>query len=144
MSPDPAFRDADEFREVLDRTLALLSAQAGLGLQLRAADVPSRFEIGDLELVLHIRPATDQELDGHLRWAWTEEVAWVPRVTWRMDSAVVNRFYQGRENVAVAMARRRIRLSGDRRAALALMPLLKPFFPRYRAMLEADYPHLVV
>lgn len=141
---DPTFRGADEFREVLDRLLKLFSTDPDLGPRLRAADLPSRFEVGDLGLVLHIRPATPDERDGHLRWTWEDDVDWAPRVTWRMDSPVVNRFYQGRENVAVALARQRIRMAGDRRAALALIPLIKPFFVRYRAMLEDDYPHLVV
>ena len=143
MSADPAFRDADEFREVMDRLLKQFSTDPDLGPRLRAADLPSRFEVNDLDVVLHIRPAAPDEPDGHLRWTW-DEVDWEPHVTWRMDSPVVNRFYQGRENVAVALARRRIRIAGDRRAALALIPLIKPFFPRYRALLEDDYPHLVV
>jgi hypothetical protein len=30
------------------------------------------------------------------------------------------------------------------KAALALMPVTKPVFARYRAMVEDEYPHLVV
>jgi len=41
-------------------------------------------------------------------------------------------------------ARRRIKSGGDVKAALALMPVTKPVFAQYRAMLEAEYPHLVV
>jgi hypothetical protein len=44
----------------------------------------------------------------------------------------------------MAIARRRIKSGGDVKAALALMPITKPVFPRYRAMLEEEYPHLVV
>lgn len=144
MSADPVFRDADEFREVVDRLFTRLSRDDDLGARLQAADLPSRFDVTDLQLVLHVRPAHDGEGDGHLVWSWTDEVAWEPSIVWRMTSAVTNRFWQGRENVAIALARRRLRVTGDRRAALALIPLLKPFFPQYRAMLEADFPHLVV
>lgn len=142
---DPGFRDADEFREVLDRTLELLSLDDDIGGALRDADVPERFEVTDLGLVFHIRAARDgEDGEGHLRWAWDDDVDWTPAVTFAMSSCVFNRFFQGRENVAIGMARRRIRTWGDRRSALAVLPLLKPVFPRYRAMLEADFPHLVV
>jgi len=60
-----------------------------------------------------------------------------------MDSDVANRYFQGRENVAMAIARRRIKSSGDVKKALALVPITKPVFAKYRAMLEADYPHLL-
>jgi hypothetical protein len=56
---------------------------------------------------------------------------------------VANRYFQGKENIAMSIARRRIRTSGNVRKALALVPVTKPVFPLYRAMLETDYPHLV-
>jgi hypothetical protein len=43
----------------------------------------------------------------------------------------------------MAVARRRIRTSGNVKKALALVPVTKPVFPLYRAMLESEYPHLV-
>jgi hypothetical protein len=53
-------------------------------------------------------------------------------------------YFQGKENVAIAIARRRIKASGDVRAALAIMPITKPLFGHYREMIAADYPHLEV
>jgi len=50
----------------------------------------------------------------------------------------------GMANVAVAIARRRIKTSGDVKAALALIPITKPVYAQYRAVVEADYPHLKV
>ena len=44
----------------------------------------------------------------------------------------------------MAMARRRIKISGDSRAALALIPITKPVFERYRAVVADEYPHLAV
>jgi hypothetical protein len=61
-----------------------------------------------------------------------------------MSSEVANEYFQGRENVAIAIARRRIKASGDVKAALQLIPITKPVFERYREMVERDYPHLVV
>ena len=42
----------------------------------------------------------------------------------------------------LAIARRRIKTGGDIKAALALIPITKPVYERYRTMLEQDYPHL--
>ena len=44
--------------------------------------------------------------------------------------------------MAIAIARRRIKTGGDVKAALAIIPITKPLFARYREMVAADYPHL--
>jgi hypothetical protein len=59
-----------------------------------------------------------------------------------MTSEIANKYFQGKENVAIAIARRRIKAGGDVKAALAIMPITKPLFARYREMIAADYPHL--
>ena len=68
---------------------------------------------------------------------------WDSDVEMVMDSDVANRYFQGKENVAMAIARRRIKTSGNVKKALALVPITKPVFEQYRAMVESDYPHLV-
>jgi len=62
----------------------------------------------------------------------------------KMSSDVANRYFQGKENVALAIARRRIKAGGDIKAALALAPITKPVFARYARMLAEDYPHLSI
>jgi hypothetical protein len=59
-----------------------------------------------------------------------------------MSTETANRYFQGKENVAMAIARRRIKTGGDVRAALEILPLTKPVFERYTAMIRAEYPHL--
>jgi hypothetical protein len=61
-----------------------------------------------------------------------------------MTSEVANRYFQGRENVPLAIARRRIKAGGDVRAALALIPITKPIYARYRSIVAVEYPHLGV
>jgi hypothetical protein len=102
--------------------------------------VPQRFEFGDLDLVVNIRAGSGDE--GNLHWEWSDEVDWEPRVHMKMSSEVANRYFQGKENIAIAIARRRIKTGGDVRAALALIPITKPVYARYREMVERDYPHL--
>jgi hypothetical protein len=42
----------------------------------------------------------------------------------------------------MAIARRRIKASGNVKKALALIPITKPVYGRYRELVEAEYPHL--
>jgi hypothetical protein len=137
-----AFKSASEFREVMDRTFALMSDDPEMGPRLRDADTPQRFEFPDLELVVNIRAGGPDE--PNLTWEWSDEIGWEPKVSMTMSSATANRYFQGKENVAIAIARRRIKAGGDVRAALAILPITKPLFTRYREMIAADYPHLEV
>ena len=137
------FSDSAEFREVMDRTFSMMSDDPQMGPDLQEADVPQRFEFTDLDLVVNIRAVRDDE-PGCLYWEWSDDVDWEPRVRMTMSSVIANRYFQGKENVAMAIARRRIATGGDVKAALSVMPIIKPIFERYRAMVEADYPHLRV
>jgi hypothetical protein len=137
------FGSTSEFREVIDKTFGMMSEDPEMGPKLRDADVPQRFEFDDLDLVVNIC-AADHDDDANLVWQWTDDVPWKPKVQMKMSSEVANKYFQGRENVAIAIARRRIKASGDVKAALQLIPITKPVFERYREMVERDYPHLVV
>jgi hypothetical protein len=137
------FGSADEFVEVIDRTFSMMSDDPDMGPKLRQADVPQRFEFPDLDLVVNIRSGRDGE-DGNLHWEWTDEVDWDPKVRMSMSSETANRYFQGKENVAMAIARRRIKTGGDVRAALSIMPITKPIFARYKDLVTSEYPHLRV
>src|SRR5690349_12915230 len=136
------FKSTQEFLEVMNRTFALMSEDPDIGPKLRDADTPQRFEFTDLDLVVNIRAGGPQE--ANLTWEWSDEISWEPKVKMEMSSETANRYFQGRENVAIAIARRRIKAGGDVKAALAILPITKPLFARYREMIAADYPHLEV
>jgi hypothetical protein len=135
------FKSSKEFREVMDKIFAMMSEDPEMGPRLRDADVPQRFEFEDLDLVMNIRAGKRGE-DANLHWDWTDEVDWSPRVRMTMSSETANRYFQGKENVPLAIARRRIKTGGDIRASLALIPITKPIFARYRALVDKEYPHL--
>jgi hypothetical protein len=138
---DPEFDSAKEFRTVIDQIFTMMSEDPEMGPALRDADVPQRFEFEDVDLVVNIRAATPSE-DANLVWEWTDDVAWESKVRMKMSSETANRYFQGKENVAIAIARRRIKTGGDVKAALSLIPITKPVYARYRALVEAEYPHL--
>jgi hypothetical protein len=135
------FTSPQEFREVMDRVFAMMSEDPEMGPRLRDADVPQRFEFDDVDLVMNIRAGRADE-NANLYWEWTEEVDWSPKVRMAMSSETANRYFQGRENVALAIVRGRIKTGGDLRAALQLIPITKPIYERYRAVVAEEYPHL--
>ena len=135
------FRSPKEFREVMDKVFGLMDADPDMGPKLKAADVPQRFEFSDVDTVVNIRAAEGGE-DGNLHWEWTDDVDWDAKVRMTMSSETANKYFQGKENVAMAIARRRIKAGGDVKAALSLIPVTKPVYAQYTALVEAEYPHL--
>ena len=127
----------------MDRVFGLMDDDPDMGPKLRDADVPQRFEFTDVDMVVNIRAAEDGE-DGNLHWEWTDDVDWEPKVQMTMSSETANKYFQGKENVAMAIARRRIKAGGDVKAALSLIPITKPVYAQYTALVEAEYPHLRV
>ncbi len=136
------FSSPSEFREVIDQVFEMMSTDEEMGPRLRDAETPQRFEITDLDLVVNITNAPEVRDDQHLRWEWSDDIDWDPEVGMKMSSDVANRYFQGKENIAMAIARRRIKSKGNTRKALALIPVTKPVFAKYREMVERDYPHL--
>jgi hypothetical protein len=131
----------EEFQALLDRVLTLVSSDPDAGPRLAAARVAQRVEVSDLGLVLNL---ASSDKPGHgLRWEFSDDVDWRPHLSLAMDSDVANRYLQGKENFAIAIARKRIRVScGDVGAALRLFPLYRPIFDRFRQVVESDYPQL--
>jgi hypothetical protein len=136
-----SFRGPDEVREVMDRLFRMMDEDPQMGPALRDADVPQRWEFTDVDLVVNVRGARAGE-PGNLHWEWGEGADWEPKVTMSMSSETANKYFQGKENVAFALARRRIKAGGDIGAALKLAPITKPVYARYEALVAAEYPHL--
>jgi hypothetical protein len=129
-------------REVLQAFLSDVDGDPEVGPRLRSTQVPQRFAFPDLGLVCNI---ADSEDAGHcIRWSFSDDVEWKPALTLEMDSAVANRFLQGHENLAIAIARGRIHCSTKTRAALSFLPISGALIERYRRIVERQYPHLVI
>lgn len=139
----PAFASREELCEVLERLLEEVDADPEIGPKMRSARVPHRFVFTDVEVVLDI---TASELDDRaLRWEFSERADWKPVLTMEMESEVANRYLQGRENLPIALARGRIRLScAEARAALSLLPTNRELIKRYSEIIARDYPHLAL
>ena len=134
--------NAAEFQALLDDVLREADADDQAGPLLRAAGLRIRFEFPDLPLVLNVA-ATD-EGDHHLTWRFDDETDWTPKLTLRMDSKVANAYLQGKESLAIGIARRRVKATGDTRSALFYIPTLRVLVASYRRLVTQEHPHLVV
>jgi len=137
-----AFASAAEMREVLTQLLAEIDRDSDLGRRLRSAHLSYRYVFTDLGITLSVASSDD---DTHnVRWSFSDEPEWEPELTLEMSSEVANRYLQGRENLAIAMARGRIQCSCEARAALNLLPINLQLSACYREVLERHYPHLLL
>jgi len=131
-----------EFRELLDEALSELDTDEKTGPLLRAAGLRTRFDFPDLGMVLNV--ATSEEPYHHLRWEFSDAVDWEPKLTFSMDSQIANAYLQGKESLAIAIARGRVRYKGDTRCALLYVPALRLVVGPYRRLVRREYPHLLV
>ncbi len=139
------FRDEAEFQRVFERIFTLMNEHPQVGRALRDAHAPHRFVITDLGLEFNVTAAPDaDEAQGRfLRWTWGPP-GWDPLITMKMSSDTANRFFQGKENVALAVALGRVKLSGPLVTILRLAPVTNPIHPVYRRWLEeSGLKHLV-
>jgi hypothetical protein len=137
-----AFASAAELRHVLTDLLTEIEKDSELGRRLRSAHISYRYVFTDLGLTLNI--ASSEEGSKSVRWSFSDDAGWNPDLTMEMSSEVANRYLQGRENLAIALARRRIRCSCDARAALSLLPINRELSACYREVLERGHPHLLL
>jgi hypothetical protein len=138
-SPDGS---ATEFRELLDEALSELDTDEKTGPLLRAAGLRMRFDFPDLGMVLNV--TASEEPGHHLRWEFSDAVDWEPKLTLSMDSQIANAYLQGKESLAIAIARGRVRCNGDTRCALLYVPALRLVVGPYRRLVRREYPHLLV
>ncbi len=140
-----AFKNVDEFKLVFERIFQLMNEHPEVGRALRDAHAPHRFDITDLGLEFNVTAADpDAERDGRfLRWVWGAP-PWEPVITMTMTSTTANRFFQGKENVLLAITLGRVKISGPLATILKLAPVTNPIHPVYRNWLKENrYYHLV-
>jgi hypothetical protein len=143
------FRGKKEFQEVFDRLFEALSTDREIGPKLRARRTPQRFVFPDVGLVLNVKFADEKRAKKgqNLVWVWGDARRdWEPAVSMTMTSEVANRYFQGKENIPLSIARKVILLeTGDLAKVLDLLPIVAPFHKKWVALLEAEgRSHLVV
>ncbi|MGZ5374997.1 MAG: SCP2 sterol-binding domain-containing protein [Solirubrobacterales bacterium] len=129
----PYFKDAQEVYDTIGKLFVELSEDEELGAKFRKANTIVQYAYRNPDSVVTVRLQEDQP--GDVDFGDTEME---PEVTMRMEADTAHRFWLGKVNVTVALARGQIKAEGPVAKILKLVPLTKPVFPRYQAQLEAD------
>jgi len=143
------FRSREEFHRTFDALFDLLSTDPGVGPALRATRTRQRYVFPDFGTTLDVRESDDKRAatGQNLYWTWDgKRVTWRPDVVLELTSETANRYFQGKENVPLALARKRIVVTdGDVAKILDLLPIVLPFHTKWVAHLKTAGPeHLLV
>jgi hypothetical protein len=130
---------AAEFRAALDEALATADADPRIGPMIGATKLRLRLAFSDCGLTVNIAAS---EGEHNLTWSFGEDPGWSPKLELEMDAAVANRYLQGRESLAIAIARGQVRVRGESRTALLYLPATRLLCEPYRQVVEAGYPAL--
>ncbi len=128
----PLFQDADEVYAHIGRLLQGLVEDPDTARALARADTVVQFRLRQPDAQLTLRTPHGEEAgqvdlgDSQLR----------AEVVLQMDADVAHRMWLGELNLAVALANGDVRARGPNAKILAVVPLVKPAQPRYRAQLE--------
>ena len=139
------FKDANEFKKVFEHIFQLMNEHPEVGRRLRDAHAPHKFEITDygLEFNVTAAPDADEKKGRFLKWVWGK-ADWEPVINMKMSSETANKYFQGKENIAIAIAMGRAKVRGPMSTLLRLAPVTTPIHPVYRKWLKDEgYDHLI-
>jgi putative sterol carrier protein len=128
----PYFNDDQEVYRYLGQLFLDLLDDEQLAAQFRTANtiVQYRYRNPESQITVKLLEAEEGQVDlGPTRLE--------PEVVMTMDADTAHRFWLGKVNVTIALARGQIKAKGPVAKILKLVPLVKPVFPRYKAQLEA-------
>jgi putative sterol carrier protein len=127
------FKDAQEVYDTLGQLFVEIQQDEELASKFRKANTIVRYAHSDPEAVITVRLQEGEPGDVDFGESEME-----PEVTMTMDADTAHRFWLGQVNVTVALARGQIKATGPVAKILKLVPLTKPIFPRYKALLESQ------
>ena len=125
------FKDADEVYRFIGKLFEDLGDDEELGPKLRKADTIVQYQYRNPESQITVKM-----LDGEKSQVDLGETEMEPEVVMTMEADTAHRFWLGKVNVTVALARGQIKAKGPVAKILKLVPLVKPVFPRYKQMLD--------
>ena len=127
----PYFKDADEVYAFIGKLFEDLAADEELSPKFRKANTVVQYQYRNPEsqITVDLREGSEGQVD-------CGESSLEPEVVMSMEADTAHRFWLGKVNVTVALARGQMKAKGPVAKILKLVPLVKPVFPRYRAQLE--------
>jgi putative sterol carrier protein len=127
------FKDAQEVYDTIGKLFKDLAEDEELAPKFRQADTIVRYDYRNPESSITVRLQEGQPGDVEFGDSKIE-----PEVVMSMEADTAHRFWLGKVNVTVALARGQMKAKGPVAKILKLVPLTKPIFPRYKAQLEAQ------
>jgi putative sterol carrier protein len=125
------FNSADEVYEFIGKLFEDLAEDEELGPKFRKANTIVQYQYAnpDSQITVKMLDGEDGQVD-------CGETDLEPEVVMTMEADTAHKFWLGKVNVTVALARGQMKAKGPVAKILKLVPLVKPVFPRYREMLE--------
>jgi putative sterol carrier protein len=127
------FKDDQEVYETIGKMFQDLADDPELGPKFRKANTIVQYQYRNPESQITIKMREDE--DGQVDLGPTELE---PEVVMTMEADTAHKFWLGKVNVTVALARGQMKAKGPVAKILKLVPLVKPVFPKYKAQLEAE------
>ena len=128
----PYFKDADEVYSFIGKLFEDLAEDEELAPKFQKANTIVQYRYRNPESVITVKVKENE--DGQVDMG--DDTALEPEVVMSMEADTAHRFWLGKVNVTVALARGQMKAKGPVAKILKLVPLTKPVFPRYRKMLE--------
>jgi hypothetical protein len=125
------FKDEQEVYDTIGRLFVDLMADDELMPKFRRANtiVQYAFRNPDSTITVRMQEAAEPQVD-------LGATEMEPEVVMSMEADTAHRFWLGKVNVTVALARGQMKAKGPVAKILKLVPLVKPVFPRYEAQLQ--------
>ena len=127
------FKDDQEVYEYIGKLFEDLADDDDLGPKFRKANTIVQYQYRNPESQITVKMLEGE--DGQVDLGPTELE---PEVVMTMEADTAHKFWLGKINVTVALARGQMKAKGPVAKILKLVPLVKPVFPRYKAQLEAE------
>ncbi|MEA2496471.1 MAG: hypothetical protein QOJ29_4382 [Thermoleophilaceae bacterium] len=125
------FKDEDEVYRFIGRLFQELAVDPELGPRFQKANTTVQYQMTDPASQITCKLRRDEEIQIDLGPSELE-----PEVIMIMEADTAHQFWLGNVNITVALARGEIKAKGPVAKILKLVPLVKPVFPRYQAMLR--------
>ncbi len=127
----PYFKDADEVYQYIGKLFQDLTVDEELAPKFQRANTIVQYQYRNPESQITVKMIEGEEPQVDMG-----ETTLDPEVVMTMEADTAHRFWLGKVNVTVALARGQMKAKGPVAKILKLVPLVKPVFPRYRRMLE--------
>src|SRR5919205_3750620 len=131
MRPMPYFKDEQEVYQYIGQLFLDLAKDDELWPKFQRANTIVQYQFRNPESQITVRMQDGAESQVDLGASEME-----PEVVMSMEADTAHKFWLGKVNVTVALARGQMKAKGPVAKILKLVPLVKPVFPRYRAQLE--------